>query len=100
MLRSIFFSYIVNFYSLVSIGMGGLEAKSSPGMQILAVRASPRHSFFLLLAILWDPGVRILGKNGYFTSLCLIHGTSLFKSSTKSYLDSIFLVRRKVAEVG
>ena len=57
------------------------------------------HFFFAFYGLL-HPGVRVLGKNGYSTSLSLLHGTSLFKLSTKNYSDSIFMIRRKVAEVG
>ena len=62
----------------------------------------PRRCFFLLfflhLVSLWNLGVRVLRKNGYFTSLCLAHETSLFKISAKKHVHSIFLVWRKLAE--
>ena len=54
-------------------------------MQILVVRASlllllfaTFLPFLLYQYRLWDLGVRVLGKNGYSTSLCLAHETSLF----------------------
>ena len=67
----------------------GLGATLSPSNQFCAVRALPRSIFLQSMGFL-GLGVRKYLKNGLFTSLCLIHETSLFKISFKSCLGSFF----------
>ena len=86
-----------------------LEVGPSPLDQIIAVQISllltcfcyfaGSLGLFLTLLVLWDPGVRFLGKNGYSTALCGAHGISLFIKSSKSWLGSFFMVWRMLAEV-
>ena len=68
------------------------RVKTLPLEEFCVVRNIPLHfcNFFFNLLGLWDLGVRVLDKNGYSTSLCLAHETSIFKISIKNHLDSIF----------
>ena len=65
--------------------------------------SSPITAFnTFILKFFWDPegeGVRVLVKNGLFTSFCLTHETSISVSSSLSCLCSIFADWRKLAEV-